>query len=377
MKKVLMISSQEIVYDLSDGGKQVSNRNWKLLLDLFGSENVILISFDKGYSNKEIDCCDGGVWRMKPFRGRLDRAFSVLNGNFFADEKCNSVIVDIINGHGIELVFIDRTLFGNLAQRIKKKTSALIWVFSHNLEAEYFANKFRRNIVLSRLMSSLAMSSEKKTILAADKYITLTKRDSDLSLKYYEHIADTIIPTSFEDRFDESKYDSGVWDCEKTLVFIGSNFNANYDGIKWFVDTVMPCLLDYKLLIVGKGFERNKVELTRINTCVIGYVDDLEPYYYADNIVIMPIFYGAGQKVKTAEAMMYGKTIVATDEALEGYEVSGINGIVRCNSCREFIEAIQSISADDIRKNRHCVRRLFLDKYSYSSALRKAEILLE
>ncbi len=55
-------------------------------------------------------------------------------------------------------------------------------------------------------------------------------------------------------------------------------------------------------------------------------MDKTDVYYYKHAAVILPIKYGAGMKVKTAEAMMYGRTIFASDEALEGYDGKGIEG---------------------------------------------------
>lgn len=37
--------------------------------------------------------------------------------------------------------------------------------------------------------------------------------------------------------------------------------------------------------------------------------------------MVMPIFSGSGMKVKTAEALMYGKFLIGTKEAFEGYEI--------------------------------------------------------
>ena len=99
-------------------------------------------------------------------------------------------------------------------------------------------------------------------------------------------------------------------------------FSPNYDGIKWFAENVMTELKDYHLIIVGKDFEQKKDELENVNVHVVGTVESLEKYYYSENIMVMPIFYGDGMKIKTAEAMMYGKIILASDEALEGYEVT-------------------------------------------------------
>ena len=196
--------------------------------------------------------------------------------------------------------------------------------------------------------------------------MTLTERDSEILKRCYHVSSDIILPMTFKDKYDnqrERKLEKG-----KQLLFVGTMFPPNYDGIKWFVDQVMPELSDYKLKIVGKNFEKKRTELERKNVQVIGTVDDLEEYYYSNSVMVMPIFYGDGMKIKTAESFMYGRTIFASDEALEGYEVEGVKGIFRCNTKEEYINAIHTFfSEKNVRYYQEEVRNLFLKKYSFEN----------
>ena len=134
--------------------------------------------------------------------------------------------------------------------------------------------------------------------------------------------------------------------------------------MKWFVKNVMSFLPDYKLIIVGKGFELKRKELEKSNVEVIGTVDDISDYYYRYPVVVMPITYGAGMKVKTAAAMMYGRIIIGSDEALEGYDVDDVNDIYRCNQTKEWISTIKLIFEDDKHQlYSKEVRQRFLDRY--------------
>jgi hypothetical protein len=82
--------------------------------------------------------------------------------------------------------------------------------------------------------------------------------------------------------------------------------------------------------------------------------------------MVMPIRFGAGMKVKTAEAMMYGNCIFASNEALEGYAVENTNGIYRCNSAEDYISALSKFFSNGNTINNEFyeeVRGLFLEKY--------------
>ncbi len=378
--KVLMIASQEIENNPNDGGKRVSNRNWNLLMDTFGTDNVFLWMFDKGYKKASYEKSDNDkvqshVYRIKPFNNYLDRALCVLKGDFFENHKCDLQVIRFINSNGIDIVFIDRTLFGRLSMMIRKRTKAKIWAFSHNIEKEYMWKKFSGNYFFSCFFSYIAMISEKHTISTAERLFVLTKRDMELHHKYYGITPDYVLPVSFVDCFDAQKVKCGSKTNE--LLFVGSMFPPNYDGIKWFIDEVMPKIPSWHLTIVGKNFEQKRAELSRKNVEVVGTVGNLEKYYYESNVMVMPIFYGAGQKVKTAEAMMYGKIIIGTDEALEGYDVAGTKGIYRCNNSSEFITALRDVAKHHADGWSEDVRALFVEKYSYHAAIKTMKIIVD
>ena len=111
--------------------------------------------------------------------------------------------------------------------------------------------------------------------------------------------------------------------------------------------------------------ERLKAEETALRDIeVIGSVPDLTPYITEADIMILPIFKGSGMKVKTCESLMYGKNIIATDEALEGYEVEQGVSAWRCNTPEEFVQTITDFAQHPRPRFNQAARQCFLDKYS-------------
>ena len=205
--------------------------------------------------------------------------------------------------------------------------------------------------------------NEKHAVKAADFCIFLNERDKKQAKQLYKNKEGYILPITFNDVYAEKKDITGT-KSKTILLFVGSLFGPNISGIEWFVEEVMPELTECMLYIVGKNMESRKKELERVNVEVIGTVDNLSVYYNQANAVIMPVFFGNGMKVKTAEAMMYGKNIFATQEALEGYDIEGVRGrgIFECNTKEEFVSQIKA----NVNKNSHMnqrVRQHFLNKY--------------
>lgn len=358
-KKILLVCGQEVIKERNDGGKLCSYRNWEVFQDAFGSENSYFLMFSKYEDSSE----EPYIMRAPSHKNKLQKAMNVLTGHMFTSVKQEEKVITLIKTLGIDIVIFERSMFGSLIRKIKKETSCDVWLFIHNIEKKYFENKLRHRGPLYLLPYLCVKKSERESLALADYIITLTERDSRLLKEDYQVTGNLIMPMTFQDRFEPER--KRIQMGEKQLLFIGTMFPPNYDGIKWFVEQVMPELKDYTLKIVGKNFEQKK-ELERSNVQVIGTVDDLSEYYYADSVMIMPIFYGDGMKIKTAESMMYGRTIFASDEALEGYCVEGVNGIYRCNTKEEYIREIRAFfeRKEGISYFHPEVRQLFLDRYS-------------
>ena len=103
------------------------------------------------------------------------------------------------------------------------------------------------------------------------------------------------------------------------LMFVGSSASANVDGLLWFLADVWPGILAQrpgtKLTVAGS------VCTTIAPTPGVtlrGRVPDLAPLYRRADVVISPLRFGSGLKVKLIEAMAHGKPVVATTVTAQG-----------------------------------------------------------
>ncbi|NPV72677.1 MAG: glycosyltransferase [Pelotomaculum sp.] len=112
------------------------------------------------------------------------------------------------------------------------------------------------------------------------------------------------------------------------LVFVGNmSYLPNRDGVLYFYREVFPLVLngcpEARLVIVGKNPPAD-ILLLRENPAVsvTGYVADVRPYLAAAGVVICPIRFGAGTRIKILEAMAMGKAVVSTALGCEGLEIT-------------------------------------------------------
>lgn len=331
--KVLCIINQDIVH-VKSGGGQCAKRNYDAVKASLNAEDevytcIIADNISKKATKNEL--------YIPGLEGNIQKVIAAFSGRKCYRRIYEKDIKEFIEEVRPDVVYLDTSKLGILARYIKEKYACRIIVFFHNVESDYSWNFVRNKGVQFLPAYCASLVNERHAVKYADEIICLNGRDRNRIEELYKRTPANVIPISMCDGFDIKKLQL---DKKKGLLFIGSFFPPNYHGIKWFVEEVMSKLPDQKLTIVGKNFEMAREELERPNVNVIGTVDDLSEYYYTYPAVVMPIQYGSGMKVKTCEAMMYGKHIFASDEALEGYDIEGVREIERCNTANEYIKAI-------------------------------------
>ena len=367
--KIAYVTVSEILGIPNTGGIQFSKRNIELLGRAFGEKNIFPCVITK--EQKNIEKAVGNTAVFFSAREKVDILKNALSGRLQFGREIEDAVLDYLVQHQYDAVFIDDARMGYLQKRLPDSIFQIL--FMQNIEKDYIQNRIYAN----KAYVVLKKAFEKNEMLAvqnADMILSLNYRDALQLKKYYNRTPDLILPITMDDFFDVQKaqeYEKRDKEKPAQLLFVGSFFPPNEKSIVWFVENVMP-YVTADFTIVGRGFEQLEKRLTRKNVHVVGTVGDIAPYYYSSDAVVSPILFGNGMKVKTAEALMFGKPLFASDEALEGYDVEGISGIWRCNNAQTYIDSIQK-HAYAIRRSKYetGIRKLFLEKYCTNNYVTK------
>jgi hypothetical protein len=352
-----------------NGASLLTLRNYLCLTEIFGVNNVfvnaISLECDEGYIKKF-----NNLTIINAETSQLGKLINLIKFNFpIVSDKFYKNAINIMSLNEINMVFIDDSLFGNLAKKLKSKFDVKIFTCLHDVKVNLYKQIYKQSGIKKLPTYLVTRINESNLIKNSEEIITLNKRESLELNKHYYVNSSAEVPITIGDKLTES---SNFKNNKLQLLFVGiAEYYPNLKGIRWFAEQVMPHL-DANLRIIGRGMERYADELSASNIEVIGTVDDISSYYMRTNAVIAPIFEGAGMKVKTAEALMYGKFIFGTTEAFEGYEIiNGHEGLI-CDSKEEFISGIkENHNTLMLNSFNQSSRNLYMSSYNDKVALKK------
>jgi hypothetical protein len=139
----------------------------------------------------------------------------------------------------------------------------------------------------------------------------------------------------------------------RRLLIVASDNAANERTLSWFLDQVWPKVLAAypptktptpaaarpRVIVCGSiaGLFRGK---TYPSVRFHGKVKDLELYYELTDVVLLPVIVGAGVAIKTIEAVLHERPVVATRHALRGLPAKLVDTVGHVDEPDEFAASI-------------------------------------
>ena len=159
------------------------------------------------------------------------------------------------------------------------------------------------------------------------------------------------------------------------ILHIGTMFwPPNVDGIRWFVDAVLPLVrrerpdVEFDVLGANPPAEMLAWNTNGRGVYVAGYVEDPAPYLARAGVFVVPLLAGGGMRVKILTAMAQGLPVVTTTVGCEGIDVVPGQHLLVADTPQEFAAATlrtlaQANLAEDLGLNG---RKLVEQHYSLS-----------
>jgi hypothetical protein len=155
---------------------------------------------------------------------------------------------------------------------------------------------------------------------------------------------------------------------KKNILFFAGANPLNIAGITDFIKNVLPRLLFFDsevTLLIGGKICCELSHLQTSNVKLLGGVEILEDFYKLGDIAINPVSQGTGLKIKTIEALSFGKALVCHPHSKEGlFRINNIP-IVVAETSDEFVSGILSfIQSKDKVIEYHNLARQYIQSYN-------------
>src|SRR4030095_10510614 len=161
------------------------------------------------------------------------------------------------------------------------------------------------------------------------------------------------------------------------LLFWGSlRRKENLEGVLWLYHQVFPLIKnkmpEISLNIVGANPPSKLYQLQGKNVSITGFVEDPTPYFANSDLAVLPLFEGAGIKIKVLECLASGIPVITTKIGAEGLDAKEDDGLIVLNPEPEvFAQEIFSLLS-----NGEKLKLLSLHASEWALSFKKEDIQL-
>lgn len=231
------------------------------------------------------------------------------------------------------------------------------------------------------------LSYERKIAASCDASLFVSQAESDLFKTLAPESADKI--GFFNNGVDtdyfspDIAHDNPYSPDEKAIVFTGAmDYWPNVDAVQWFADEVLPEVQkrhpNAVFYIVGTRPSEQVMQLAnRSGIVVTGSVPDVRPYLAQAALAVAPLRIARGIQNKVLEAMAMAKTVVVSQQALEGIDAQTDAELLLAENKAHWIDALQV----GLQKNNPDVgiaaRQKVEARYNWESNLHRVDALLD
>jgi glycosyltransferase involved in cell wall biosynthesis len=158
----------------------------------------------------------------------------------------------------------------------------------------------------------------------ADKIIVISGKDKEALLDYYNDASKMEVVGNIH-QFKNKLPDFKGFTERQGLLFIGGfDHKPNEDAVVFLHEKVMPLVWntnpDINVNIVGSNPTDTVTALQSEKFNIIGFVEDVMPYFNDAKLFVAPLRYGAGIKGKIGQSLEYSLPLITTSIGAEGFD---------------------------------------------------------
>jgi glycosyltransferase involved in cell wall biosynthesis len=288
-------------------------------------------------------------------------------------------LTELIKANNTDCIICEHPYMALTAIRLSQQLKLPWFMHSHNIESQRFKD-------LGKGWWKILQMYEQYGMLKSQGVFFVAPEDAEFAIKHFSVQPDrchvipfgtkiAAPPVYTEQQITTARQQLGLDKDTKALYFLGlQSYGPNADAVNYIVDEVMPRLqqtgLKYEVFIAGKGLPE-EIQQKITNTERIrytGFVDNLDDFLMAMDVMLNPVMGGGGIKTKAVEALAANKMLVSSQSGAAGLIPSacGNNLLISENNWDSFVSNIVTAT-----QQQPAIPQAFFDIYNLGNIARK------
>ena len=268
----------------------------------------------------------------------------------FVSKTFKERLIEVLKHEHYDVVQLEMLFMAPYVEDIRAHSKAMIVLRAHNVEHKIWERMaketkfFLKRWYINHLARTLK-EYELSALETVDGIAAITRKDAAYFRKYCSKpiidIPYGVYPEEFTPKYEiEGK---------PKFYHIGSmNWMPNEEGIRWFIDEVLPKTIekvpDFVYHLAGRNMPEWLKEMKNPHIDVIGEVPDAKEFVSQNDVAIVPLLSGSGIRIKIIESMAMGKTVITTRVGAEGILYDEEVNLIIAENKAKMVEAIRSIN---------------------------------
>ena len=358
--KILLLCNKP-PYPASEGGPMAMNSIITGLLDAGHQVKILAVNNEK-YGVSEADIPEDykkqtGIelidvdLRVRPLMAFLNlftrKSYHVER---FISKDFKNRLSELLEKEHFDVVQLEMLYMAPYVDTIREHSKAMIVLRAHNVEHKIWeriakeTKFFLKRLYINHLANTLK-DYELSALETVDGVAAITRKDAAFFRKYCSKpvidIPYGVYPEEFTPKYEiEGK---------PKFYHIGSmNWMPNEEGIRWFIEEVLPKTVekvpDFVYHLAGRNMPEWLTTLKNPHVNVVGEVPDAKEFVSNHDVAIVPLLAGSGIRIKIIESMAMGKTVITTRVGAEGILYDEEVNLIIAENIAKMVEAIRSIN---------------------------------
>ena len=268
----------------------------------------------------------------------------------FISDDFKAKLIEVLEKEQFDIVQLEMLYMAPYVDDIRAHSKAMIVLRAHNVEHKIWERiaKETRSPLKRWYINHLAKTLKEYELNAletVDGIAAITRKDAAFFRKYTSKpvidIPFGVYPEEFTPKYEiEGK---------PKFYHIGSmNWMPNEEGIRWFINEVLPKTVekvpDFVYHLAGRNMPEWLTAMNDPHIDIVGEVPDAKAFVANHDVAIVPLLSGSGIRIKIIESMAMGKTVITTRVGAEGILYDEEVNIIIAENKAKMVEAIRAIN---------------------------------